>query len=131
MLAEFQDPVLVARSLDYAVSGKVRNQDALLQVANALRTDATRDQAWNFVKSHWSSLQPLLTPELGSILVSSSSRFCSVEARDDVKAYYTEHKVPSSERTLKHALENIDGCIEFRSLQQQNLRKWLAAQPRL
>jgi len=31
---------------------------------------------------------------------------------------------------LRHALERIDGCIEFRKLQEPNLKQWLAAQPK-
>jgi hypothetical protein len=28
---------------------------------------------------------------------------------------------------LKHAIENIDGCVELRRLQEPNLKTWLAA----
>jgi aminopeptidase N/puromycin-sensitive aminopeptidase len=129
LLAEFEDPALEKRSLDYAVSGKVRNQDALIQFAIALQDDATRDLAWSYVKSHWEAVRALLTPELGNALVGSSGAFCSAEAREDVKAFYAEHKVPSADRALKHAIEHIDGCIELRSLQEPNLKQWLAAQP--
>jgi aminopeptidase N/puromycin-sensitive aminopeptidase len=71
-----------------------------------------------------------LTPELGNILVESASSFCSVGAREDVKAFFTEHKVPSADRALKHSIENIDGCIELRALQEPNLKQWIAAQPK-
>jgi aminopeptidase N/puromycin-sensitive aminopeptidase len=67
---------------------------------------------------------------MGSALVGSTGAFCSVEARDDVTAFFATHKVPAAERTLKHAIEHINGCIELRSLQQPNLDKWLAAQPK-
>jgi aminopeptidase N/puromycin-sensitive aminopeptidase len=130
LLPEFEDPALVQRSLDYAASDKVRNQDALIQFAIALQIDATRDIAWKYVKSHWSTVKTLLTPEMGSALVGSTGAFCSVEARDDVTAFFATHKVPAAERTLKHAIEHINGCIELRSLQQPNLDKWLAAQPK-
>ena len=36
LLAEFEDPALVKRALEYAVSGKVRSQDAAIQFAIAL-----------------------------------------------------------------------------------------------
>ena len=62
-------------------------------------------------------------------MVSSTGSFCSVDARDQVKSFFAAHKVPASSVALKHALEHIDGCIEFRWLQQPNLKHWLAAQP--
>jgi aminopeptidase N/puromycin-sensitive aminopeptidase len=129
LLPEFEDPALVERSLDYAAS-KVRNQDALGQVASSLDSDANREQAWKYVKSHWDTLKTLLTPEVGGYLVDSAGSFCSVKARDDVKDFFTAHKVPSADRALKHSIETINGCIELRQLQQSNLDQWIAAQPK-
>jgi aminopeptidase N/puromycin-sensitive aminopeptidase len=75
-------------------------------------------------------VKTLLTPELGGSLVCSTGSFCSVEDRDDVSAFFATHKVPAAEHALQHAIEHINGCIELRSLQQPNLDKWLAAQPK-
>ncbi len=131
LLAQFEDPALVQRSLEYATSGKVRNQDALIQIIIGLQIDATRDMTWKYIKSHWDTVRTLLTPELGNALVGSSGSFCSADARDDVKAFYAEHRVPDSDRALKHAVESIDGCIELRGLQRPNLDNWIAAQPKM
>ena len=67
---------------------------------------------------------------MGGVLVGSTGGFCSANARDDVKSFFSIHKVGSSDLALKHALERIDGCIELRSLQEPNLRHWIAAQPK-
>jgi aminopeptidase N len=131
LLAQFEDPALVQRSLDYAASGKVRNQDALIQYAIGLQIDATRDTTWNYIKSHWDTLHTLLTPELGNILVGSIGAFCSADARDDVQSFFATHKVPSADRALKHSVESINGCIELRKLQEPNLDSWIAAQPKM
>jgi len=128
LLAEFEDPALVQRSLDYAVSGKVRNQDAAIQVAIALQIPATRDLAWRYIQSHWEKVQAQFTTEMGAVLVGSTGGFCSADARDDVKNFFSTHKVASSDMALKHSLERIDGCIELRSLQEPNLKQWIAAQ---
>ena len=130
LLAEFEDPALVQRSLDYAASGKVRNQDAAIQFAIALQIPATRDLAWTYIQNHWEKVQAQLTTEMGTVLVGSTGGFCSVAGRDDVKSFFSIHKVASSDLALKHALERIDGCIELRSLQEPNLRQWIAAQPK-
>ncbi|MGB8258774.1 MAG: M1 family metallopeptidase [Terracidiphilus sp.] len=127
LLAVFTDPALARRSLDYAVSGKVRSQDALIQVATALSIDETRDLTWQYIKGNWEKIQPLLTPELGNAVVGSTGRFCTAAERDDVKQFFAAHQVPSAERSLRHAIETIDGCIEFRALQEPNLKSWLAA----
>ena len=131
LLATFEDPALVQRSLDYASSSKVRNQDALIQFAIALQNDATRELTWNFIKIHWDTVKTLLTPEMGNALVGSTGSFCSAAARDDVEAFFSEHKVPSAEHSLKHAVESINGCIELRALQEPHLKQWIAAQPKM
>ena len=128
-LAQFQDPALLERALDYAASGKVRNQDAAIQFAIALGTGDTRDRAWRYIQAHWDKLQPLLTPEMGSMLVGSSGAFCTEAGRDGVNSFFTEHKVAAASTALKHAIERIDGCIELRANQEPKLKEWLAKQP--
>ena len=126
MLAEFENPQLAQRSLEYALSDKVRSQDAAIQLASPLRNDATRDQAWKFIQDHWDAVHKLLTPELGSLLVASTGTFCSADARDQVQQFFSTHKVAAGQRAFKHAIEQINGCIELRSLQGNNLKQWLA-----
>jgi aminopeptidase N/puromycin-sensitive aminopeptidase len=129
LLSEFEDPTLLQRSLDYAASSKVRNQDAAIQFAISLQIAATRNQAWNYIKTHWDKVQAQLTTDMGGYLVGATGGFCSADARDDVQSFFSTHKVSSSDRALKHAVERINGCIEFRSLQEPNLRQWLSTQP--
>jgi aminopeptidase N/puromycin-sensitive aminopeptidase len=128
LLAFFENPELANRAMEYAISGKVRNQDAAIQFAIALQRSATRDQAWKFIQDHWDAVHALLTPEMGNALVGSTSTFCSEQARDDVQQFFEAHKVASAERAMKHSVERINGCIEFRNLQQANLKKWLESQ---
>jgi aminopeptidase N/puromycin-sensitive aminopeptidase len=130
LLAQFEDPVLVQRSLDYAVSGKVRNQDAAFQFAIALLIDGTRGLAWKYIQANWEKVQSQLTTEMGGLLVRSTGSFCSAADRDGVKQFFAEHKVAASDLALKHASEQIDGCIELRALQEPNLKQWLATQPK-
>ena len=130
LLAQFENPTLVQRSLDYAVSGKVRNQDAVIQFAIALQSDDNREQAWKYIQNNWEKVQAQFTTEMGAVLVSSTGNFCSAEGRTGVEQFFSTHKVASSDKALKHALERIDGCIELRALQEPNLKQWLAAQPK-
>jgi aminopeptidase N len=129
LLARFEEPALVQRSLDYAVSGKVRNQDAAIQLAISLRGENTRELAWDYVQSHWDKVQAQLTTEMGGILVGSTASFCTAQARDNVENFFATHKVAAANVSLKHAVEGINGCIELRSLQEPQFKSWLAVQP--
>ncbi len=130
LLAQFEHPALVQRSLDFAASGKVRNQDAAIQFAIALGSDENREQAWKYIQNNWEKVQAQFTTEMGAVLVSSTGNFCSTEARANVEQFFSTHKVASSDKALNHALEIIDGCVELRTLQEPNLKQWLAAQPK-
>ncbi len=127
-LVQFTNPDLLERALEYSVSGKVRNQDAAIELALGLEMPENRDQTWNFIKTHWGPVQAQFTTDLGAYLVAASGSFCTTETRDDVKNFFSAHAVPASSAALRHALEHIDGCIELRRLQEPSLKKWLAEQ---
>ncbi|MGD0912564.1 MAG: M1 family metallopeptidase [Terracidiphilus sp.] len=129
LLAEFRNPQLEKRALDFAVSSKVRNQDSAFQFAIAMQNAETRNQAWDYVKTNWDQVHAQLTEGMGAYLVSGTGSFCSAAARDDVSSFFATHKVASSDVELKHAIEHIDGCITFRSQQEPNLKQWLSQQP--
>jgi aminopeptidase N/puromycin-sensitive aminopeptidase len=130
LLAQFTDPVLIQRALDYAASGKVRNQDTARQFGIALQLSETREQAWKYIQSHWDQVQAQVSPQMLTRVVGATGSFCSEANRDEVKSFFSTHKVPAADISLKHAIEHIDGCIEFRTLQEPNLKQWLAAQPK-
>jgi len=128
LLARFEDPALVERSLEYATSGKVRNQDAAIQLSIALSIDENRVQAWKYIESHWDKVQAQLTTAMGARLIGATGSFCSAADRDEVKQFFATHPVASSGRSLKHAVERIDGCIELRTLQEPKLKQWVDSQ---
>jgi aminopeptidase N len=124
-LARFRDPALVQRTLDYAVSGEVRNQDSGAVLDVLLRHNETREQAWQYISSHWDKVHTQLTVSSGVALVAATGNFCTVRRRDDVTEFFATHKVEASERTLSKAVDSINDCIQLRSSQQADLRRWL------
>jgi aminopeptidase N len=127
-LAMFKDPSLAKRSLDYTVSGKVRNQDSAAMLSIPFRSRDTRELAWQYVQQNWDKVKGQTTTSSGSYLVGAAGSFCSAEARDQVVTFYGSHKVASTERALKRATDQINDCIEFRANQEGNLKEWLAKQ---
>jgi aminopeptidase N/puromycin-sensitive aminopeptidase len=128
LLALFENPDLAKRALEYAVSDKVRNQDAAIQLAIALEVDKNRQLAWNFIQTHWDEVKKEFTPEMGNALVGATGAFCNASARDEVQSFFATHKVPDTDQELKHSIERINGCIELRDLQEPKLKSWLATQ---
>ncbi len=127
MLARFRAPDLVLRTLEYAVSGKVRNQDSWVLIAIELNQAATRDIAWPWVQAHWDQVKAQLTTASGADLISAVGSFCTVQQRDEVKTFFATHKVDAADRTLAKSLDSIDACIRLRAAQEPKLKDWLAA----
>jgi aminopeptidase N/puromycin-sensitive aminopeptidase len=124
-LAYFRDPKIVEKVLELAVSDEVRNQDAAGLIAGTLINTDGEKTAWEWVKAHWSAVEKKITMSSGSEIVNSTRRFCSAEMKDDVQQFFTEHKVPSSERALKQSREDIEGCVRRRPRLQTELAQWL------
>ena len=129
-LARFRDPALVARTLDYTVSGQVRNQDSWAVFVELLKNSETRDQTWNYITSNWNKVRAQFTSNSGAHVVAATGQFCTVSKRDEVASFFATHKVDASERTLAKAIDSINDCIQMRATQEPKLHEWLAAQPR-
>jgi aminopeptidase N len=129
-LARFRDPALVTRTLDYTVSGQVRNQDSWTILAALLHDRETRDQTWDYIQKNWDKIRPQLTVSSGAEVVAATGSFCTVRQRDEVASFFSTHKVDAAKHTLAAAVDSINDCIQLRSVQESKLHAWLAAQPK-
>jgi hypothetical protein len=126
-LAEFEDPALVTRTLEYVVSGAVRNQDSWILLAKLLQNPVTQTQTWNYIRDNWEKVHAQFTTNSGVRVVAATGSFCTVSQRDEVTSFFKTHAVDASERTLAKAVKSIDDCIQLRAAQQPSLQQWLAA----
>jgi aminopeptidase N len=126
LLAVFENPELAQKTLDYAASGQVRNQDSWILFAIEMGNRETRDLAWNYIQHNWDKVQAQLTTSSGGSLVGSVGGFCDAQHRDEATAFFDTHKVAASDRALKRAVNQINDCIDLRSVQEPNLKAWLA-----
>jgi len=126
LLAQFKDPALQKRTLEYAISGKVKNQDSAFLIFIELQIPESRDMAWEFVQQNWDKVQAQLTTSTGGGLVGSMGSFCDVKHRDEVTSFFATHKVAAADRALPRAINSINDCIDLRSTQGPSLKEWLA-----
>ena len=129
-LGRFRDTALVKRTLDYLVSGEVRNQDAWIVLVALLRDRATRDQTWDYMQKNWDKVHAQLTVSSGAEVVRATGNFCTLRQRDEVIDFFATHKIEASERTLAKAVDSINDCIQLRSSQEADFHTWLEAQPK-
>jgi aminopeptidase N/puromycin-sensitive aminopeptidase len=128
-LTRFDSPILVIRTLEYALSGDVRSQDSLTLIAFLLARPPTQDLAWEFVRQHWAGVVRKSTAGSGMHIVEATGAFCTVAKRDEVASFFAEHPVESSDRALAKSIDSINDCIALRAAQQPRLHEWLDAHP--
>jgi aminopeptidase N/puromycin-sensitive aminopeptidase len=127
-LAEFRDPALIDRALEYTLTPKLRSQDTAAFFARFLGAEAARPRVWAFLKQHWTELEPKLTIFGGdTTFVGALSSYCDAGARNDISAFFTQHPLPAAARTLSQTLERIDNCVALRTAQTPIVAGWLAA----
>jgi aminopeptidase N/puromycin-sensitive aminopeptidase len=124
-LTSFRQPELAQRTLALVDQGKIRQQDYVRIFPALLSESPAREIAWDYLKAHWDSLAEKVTTFGGSGAVSALGGFCSIEKRDEIKQFFTEHRAPGAERALQQSLERIGACVEFKQLQSDNMQKFL------
>jgi aminopeptidase N/puromycin-sensitive aminopeptidase len=124
-LPRFEDPKLLQKTLDYAISPDVRSQDALQLVGGVMQNPAGEKLAWDFVLSHWDAVQKSGGPFASAQVVGSTSSFCDANMRDQVKEFYAAHKIEAAERTYRQSIERINNCVDLKTQQEPQLASWL------
>ena len=125
-LADFSDPALVRRTMDYILGPDVRNQDTGVFLAHLLGNPDARPLAWELVQTRWSDLQTKTGQAFsGPFVISSLGQFCDTKTRSEIEKFFTTHKVPEAERTLQQALERISDCAALAAAQSPKLTEWL------
>jgi aminopeptidase N len=124
-LVAFRRPELAKRTLALIDQGKIRQQDYAAMLSGLLIESPAREITWDYLKAHWDSLAEKVATFGGRGAVSALAAVCSVEMRDDIQQFFTNHRAPGAERALKQSLERINSCLEFKQLQGGNMQKFL------
>jgi aminopeptidase N len=125
-LLSFRDPKLIERNLKRALSPEVRSQDTVGVISDIMDLPEGGALAWDFMKAHWDEIAKLSGGFAGAGLVDATSTFCSAERSEQVREFFTTHKVPSAERGLQQSLERIQNCADLKSQQGPRLAQWLS-----
>ena len=125
LLTRFNNPELVKRTLDYAVSGEVRNQDSWVLLSILLQRTETRTQAWEYIQQNWDKVHAQLTTASGTRIVQATGSFCTIKQRDEVAGFFATHKVDAADRALRKSIDAINDCVQLRTTQEPQLASWL------
>ncbi len=125
-LAGFRDAGLLRRTLQLAVSGEVRTQDAPYLVRNLLMNVHARDLAWQFVKDNWETMERQYP--LGGLrrMCEGITALATPALEEDVRQFFSSRNISLGGKTLEQYLEQLRIAVTFRERQAANLRAYLA-----
>jgi aminopeptidase N len=125
-LPAFENPELMQRTFALSLSPEMKSQDLPSFLGQLLAYPHARMAAWDYMRANWSELQKRFTTWGGARVVGASGALCDPAKRAEVAKWFIDHPVEASERSYKQALERIDTCLEFRTLQSASFGNWLA-----
>ncbi|HEX9259103.1 MAG TPA: M1 family metallopeptidase [Acidimicrobiales bacterium] len=104
-LADFPDASLVQRTLELALSGEVRTQNAPFLLARCILHRDHGAQAWTFVREHWAQCTERFPDNTIVRMVQPVSSLTRPQEQADVAAFFAEHPIPQATKTLQQVLE--------------------------
>ena len=125
-LSKFEQPELLAQTLQRSLSDDVRTHDTIIVVASVSGNRAGRDMAWEFLKDNWDEFHRRYSEGGFGLmrLVSITSGFTSQERWEDVERFFKDHPTPAAERSIRQSLERIKLNIAWLERNRDDLAKW-------
>jgi puromycin-sensitive aminopeptidase len=113
-LAAFRLPALVERTLQSAVNGDIRTQDAPFIIRLLLMNPEGRETAWAFVKREWDAMAKLFPKSGLRRMCEGVIGLATPELERDVRRFFAERKIDLGGRTLDQYLEQLRIAVALR-----------------
>ncbi len=117
-IASFNDKALVKKALSYALTDKVRLQDAYLIPNVAASTDAGSSLIWPWAKENWALIMEKIPPSTHLLerFVSPLSAVSDRKSMEEIAVFFSSKKNRRGDilREYAHTMERIKANVRFR-----------------
>ena len=101
-LASFKNPELVAKTLDFALSGKVKRQDVRNVILYATANPDAKNPIWQWFKRNMAKLEEMYSGTAQfSIILREYLSIIGVGRLAEVEKFFSEHKVTGADIALE------------------------------
>jgi puromycin-sensitive aminopeptidase len=104
-LAEFNDPDLVLRTCEFAMSDAVKSQNAPFVLRTALANRNHGRRAWEFVRDHWDDATARFPDNTHARMIDAVKLLTAPDVVADVQSFFTAHPIEQAAKTLEQILE--------------------------
>jgi len=126
-LASFKDKDLLNKTLSFAMSPLVRDQDAPFLISAVWQNPLGRELTWNFVKNNWETLLKRYG-EGGSFLsrlLELLGRHTNLKDLKDAQKFFSKNIAPGAKRTLEQSYEKIASNVAWIKDDKKVIKNWL------
>jgi puromycin-sensitive aminopeptidase len=125
-LAGFREVQLMRQTLERAVNGEIRTQDAPFVVRSMLMSVDARELAWDFVKQHWDTMDRLYPKHGIRRLAEGVTGLATPALEADVTRFFAEKKPQFGGKVLSQYLEQLHVAVALRGRETAALQGYLS-----
>jgi puromycin-sensitive aminopeptidase len=116
-LAEFDDPDLMTRTCELAMSDRVKSQNAPFLLRACIGNRRHGRQAWEFVRRNWAAANSQFPRNTISRMIETVRLLDQPQDVADVHAFFAEHPVEQAVKTVEQILERqaVNAAVRARS----------------
>lgn len=125
-LTQFQDSNLLAKTLNRALSDKVRTHETISVIVQSCGNPYGRKLTWEFMKENWQELDRRYGEGGFGLMymIQALSGFANYEALKDVDQFFKINPVPAAELSLSQTKETIKNNIDWIKYNDSDLSDW-------
>jgi puromycin-sensitive aminopeptidase len=110
-LANFREPELIERTLDLAINGEVRTQNAPYLFRGVLLNRKARAKAWSFMKAHWEEMLRQYPDNSIPRMCEGVVGLATPELEKQVREFFAAHPVKQGSKQLEQHLERLQVAV--------------------
>jgi len=125
LLAEFEGDLLMARTLELAMSDQVKSQNAPFLLRAAIGNLHHGRDAWDFVRQNWGHINDIFPRNTISRIVETIRTLDRPADVVQAQSFFSEHPIEQAAKTLEQILERQRVNADVRSRNEDALRESL------
>jgi aminopeptidase N len=120
---------LLRDTFEYAMSPRVRTQDASLLISRLLANPVGRTTVWPLIQQRWDRLSTTFGALGGTgRIVEALGHFCSRESARQIDRFFDLQPAAGAQRTLEQSIDRIQRCAAVVEARADDLREALETQ---
>tara|TARA_Y100000590_G_scaffold396873_1_gene477959 strand:- start:29596 stop:32163 length:2568 start_codon:yes stop_codon:yes gene_type:complete len=125
-LTQFKNSSLITKTLNRALSNKVRTHETISVIVHSCRNQDGRQLTWEFMKENWKELNRRYGEGGFGLMymIQALSGFTTQDALNDVDRFFKINPVPAADLTLSQTKETIENNIDWIKYNDSDLSEW-------